>query len=324
MASYEQFSQEERIMLSALKKRGLNQEEIGRELGKNQSSISREIKRNGNEDGSYHAGEARRKKSERKKKASQKLKRIENDVWLEKYIVKKLKQYWSPEQIAGRWKKDYGETICHETIYQYVYAERSELKRYLRCRKGKYRRRYGTRKREKQRESEKKRRIDTRPEIVERRERLGDWEGDTVVGERGTGYLITHVERKSGYVMVDYVVRATADAVNEKTKNRFKKIPKKKRKTMTYDNGKEFEWYEKLEKEIEMKVYFAYPYHAWERGTNENTNGLIRQFFPKKTSFSEVTEKNTRRAERLLNSRPRKRLGYLTPLELFVKNMHLP
>lgn len=323
MASYKQFSQEERIMLSALKRRGLTQEEIGRELGRNQSSISRELKRNEKEEGKYDAGEARRKVRERKEKVNGAFRRIENDEWLEAYITRKLKDYWSPEQIAGRVKKDYGKTVCHETIYQYIYRERPELKEYLRCRKGKYRRRYGTKKREKHREEGKKKRIDKRPEMIEKRERVGDWEGDTVVGKRGTGSLITHVERKSGYAIIDHVIRATAEAIREKTKERFEKIPKGKRKSITYDNGREFEAYEMIERETQMEIYFAYPYHSWERGTNENTNGLIRQFFPKKTPFTDITGRDTRRVERLLNTRPRKRLGYLTPVEVFRKNMHL-
>ncbi len=131
------------------------------------------------------------------------------------------------------------------------------------------------------------------------------------MGERGTGSLITNVERKSGYTMIEYVTHATATAIREKTKERFEKIPKKKRKTMTYDNGSEFAGYEMIERETGLLIYFAHPYHSWERGTNENTNGLIRQFFPKKTSFVKITKEATRRVERLLNTRPRKRFGLL-------------
>ena len=323
MAHYAHFTQEERIILSALKRKGLTQEEIAIEIEKSQPSISRELKRNCQPSKKYHAGDAKRITQERREKANQQLKRIENNSWLEKYILKKLKKYWSPEQIAGRVRKDYKIIICHETIYQYIYNNNPDLKKYLRCKKGKYRRRYGTKKRDKQREEAKKTRIDKRPEIIEKRERLGDWEGDTIVGAKGTGSLITHVDRKSGYAMIDYVARATAEAIKEKTTKRFEKLPKQKRHTITYDNGSEFAEHELIGRKTNTDIYFAYPYHSWERGTNENTNGLIRQFFVKKSSFADTALKDTRRIERLINTRPRKRLAYLTPVEVFKNNMHL-
>lgn len=323
MASYQHFTQEERIMLSTLKRRGLTQQEMARELGKDQSAISRELSRNKQEDGSYHAGYAKQAANRRRKEANQVLKRIANDPWLEKYIIKRLKIYWSPEQIAGRARRDYEVMVCHETIYQYIYNDRPDLKKYLRCQKGKYRRRYGTKIREKQREEAKKTRIDRRPKVIERRERLGDWEGDTIIGQRGTGSLATHVDRKSGYTFIDYVARANAEAIRETVVKRFTKLPKQKKHTITYDNGTEFSEHEMIGRETKIDIYFAYPYHSWERGTNENTNGLIRQFFPKKSSFADITNTDTRRAERLLNTRPRKRLMYLTPVEVFRKNMHL-
>lgn len=323
MASYHQFTQEERSLLSALKRKGFTQKEIARELGRDQSTISRELARNKKGDGSYHAGYAKLTVHERKEKANAALKRIENDPWLKRYLIRKLKQYWSPEQIAGRARKDHDIIICHETIYQYIYRKQPDLKKYLRCQKGKYRRRYGTKIREKQREESKKRRIDVRPAIIERRERLGDFEGDTIVGTRGTGSLVTHVDRKSGYTLIDHVAQATAAAIREKATQRFEKLPKQKKYTITYDNGIEFSEHEIIERDTKTEIYFAYPYHSWERGTNENTNGLIRQFFPKRTSFEDITEHDTKRVERLLNTRPRKRLAYLTPVEVFVKNMHL-
>lgn len=310
-------------MLSALNRKGFTQKDIARELNKNQSSISRELTRNKKESGGYHAGEAKERTRERRRQANAQLKRIANDIWLEKYVLKKLKKYWSPEQIAGRVRRDCNVAVCHETIYQYIYQEQPELKQYLRCRKGKYRRRYGTKIREKQREEAKKMRVDKRPKVIEKRERVGDFEGDTVVGKRGTGSLITHVDRKSGYTFIDRVAQATAEAVRKKTTIRFNNLPKQKKYTITYDNGTEFADYELIGRETKTDIYFAYPYHSWERGTNENTNGLIRQFFPKQSSFADITTTDTRRVERLLNTRPRKRLAYLTPMEVFSNNMHL-
>jgi len=253
----------------------------------------------------------------------QKRRRIENDMFLQEYIIQKRKKHWSPKQIAGRVRKDHNSIVCHETIYQYIYNVRIDLKQYLRCKKGKYRRRYGTKIREKQRELLKKKRIDTRPSIIEERVRLGDFEGDTIVGTRGTGSLVIHVDRTSRYTFIDYVPFATAEAIKEKTVLQFEKLPKQKRHTITYDNGSEFSAFEWIEKLANVDVYFAYPYHSWERGTNENTNGLIRQFFPKKSSFSHITLSDTKRVEHLLNHRPRKLLGFLTPHEVFIYNMRL-
>jgi transposase, IS30 family len=323
MRSYSQFTPEDRIMLSALKRKGFTQKDIARELKKNQSSISREFSRNKKPDNKYHADKAQRKTIQRRKEANRQLKRIENDSWLKRYIVRKLKKYWSPEQIAGRVREKHGVIICHETIYRFIYNQRPDLKKYLRCKKGKYRRRYGTKKREKQREEAKKIRIDKRPGIIEKRGRVGDFEGDTVMGKRGTGALVTHVDRKSGYALIDRVAQATAKAISAKTIKRFKKIPKQKKHTITYDNGTEFSGHEMIGRVTKTEIYFAYPYHSWERGTNENTNGLIRQFFPKRSSFKEINQRDTKRVEHLLNTRPRKRLSYLTPAEVFVKNMHL-
>lgn len=323
MTSYYHFTQNERIMLSALNKKGFTQTEIARELCKSQSTISRELSRNKSSNNEYHAGHAKQKYYHRKEKANNVLKLIENNLWLENYIKKHLKEYWSPEQIAGRVRKDYNIIVCHETIYKYIYNIIPEFKKYLRNKKGKYRRRYGTKKREKQREIKKKVRIDMRPKIIEKRIRLGDLEGDTIVGKRGSGSLITTVDRMSGYLMMDYVIRATAENIRLKSVKRFKRLPKNKRRTITYDNGTEFSDHELISRFTKLDVYFAYPYHSWERGTNENTNGLVRQFFPKKSSFAHITEKDTKRVMRLLNSRPRKRLGYLTPAEVFIHNMQL-
>ena len=258
--------------------------------------------------------------------ANQRFRKIESYPWLEEEIEEKLKLYWSPEQIAGRLRRELGRTIiCHETIYQYLYHQRRDLKKYLRCQKGKYRRRYGTKIRERRRRKEEIRRIDQRPKVVEKRGRIGDWEGDTVVGKGGSkkGAILTYVDRKSGQLLADKLERATAEEVREKTINRFRKVPKEKRLTFTYDNGTENADYELIERELRITAYFAHPYHSWERGTNENTNGLLRQFFPKKESLEDISQNKVTRAVKLINNRPRKRLNYLTPQEVFEKNCTL-
>lgn len=320
--SHKHFNTKDRIELSSLLNTGkLSQKEIAKEIGKSESAVSREINRNIREDGRYIPGEANQKAKERYWYANQRFRKIENDEDLEKYIIKKLKTRWSPEQIAGRLKKkNNGKSVVHhETIYQYIYNRNPKLTKYLRYKKSKYRRRYGTKIKENRREEAKKknRRIDKRPNIIDERKRIGDWEGDTIVGGEKTKHILTHVDRKSGYLLADKLERATAKETTEKTIARFKKLPKKKRRSCTYDNGTTFAHYEITEKELGMIIYFAYPYHSWERGTNENTNGLLRQFFPKKTPFAKIRQRDIDKVVKLINNRPRKRLGYRTPHEAF-------
>jgi len=313
---------DDRIRLASLKRAGLKQKEIAEQLGKNPSTICREFKRNPspNKHG-YNVKIAQENTEQRRLLANQHFRKIENNSWLEKHIKKKLKIDWSPEQIAGRLKLKKGKTIvCHETVYQYIYDTGHELTKCLRYKKSKYRRRYGTKKREIERELARKRRIDQRPEIINERKRIGDWEGDTVHGKDNSGAIATHVERKSGYFLGGKLERNNAIAFKVAAFESFEKIPKKKRLSCTYDNGPETSEFELIERQLEMTIFFANPYHSWERGTNENTNGLLRQYFPKGTRFDTVTQGDVDRAGRLLNNRPRKRLNYLTPYEVFIKN----
>jgi len=319
--SYSHFKPFQRNELSALLRAGLTQKEAAELLGKTASAVCQELKRNpsSNKTG-YDAGEAKKNTIRKRIEANQRFKKIENNVWLKNYIVRKTKKYWSPEQIAGRLKKLYPENklrhVGKDSIYKFIYGKRKNLVKYLRCQKGKYRRRYGTRIREKQREALKKKRIDQRPEIVEKRGRIGDWEGDTIVG-KDKCHILTHVERKSGKLLADKLERGTAELTKIKTVERFKKIPRKKKLTLTYDNGVTFSDYELTEKETGIEIYFAWPYHSWERGTNENCNGLLRQFFPKKSAFAMITQRQVDEACGIINNRPRKRHGYLTPNEVF-------
>ncbi len=308
----------QRNELSALLRAKVKQKDIAALLNKDRITIWREKKRNKGKDGKYNAKIAKEKTKKRRIKANSRFKKIQNNKWLQKYIERKLKIYWSPEQISGRLKLEFKENVIgKDSIYKYIYEERKDLIKYLRCQKGKYRRRYGTKIREKQREEQKKRLIDTRPQIIERRSRLGDWERDTIVGgERKTG-ILTHVDRKSGYLLADILYHKTAESVWKTTVSSFKKIPKDKRKTIIYDNGAEFSSFEFIERYTKATIYFAYPYHSWERGTNENTNGLLRQFFPKKSLFAKMSKEDVKKVEKLINNRPRKRLNYLTPYEVF-------
>ncbi|MFC1609163.1 IS30 family transposase, partial [Patescibacteria group bacterium] len=233
---------EQRNELSVLLRAGILQKDIAKILGKSPSGISQEISRN-SVDGKYHAGKAKKKTKERRIRANQRFRKIRNNEWLRGYIIRKLLLYWSPEQISGRLKIDYpddkSKRIGKDSIYDFIYSKRKDLVKHLRCQKGKYRRRYGTRIREKEREKLKKKRIDTRPTVVEKRGRIGDWEGDTIVG-KDNSHILTHVDRKSGLLIADKLMRGTADLTKEKVVERFSKLPKFKRKTITYDNGSTF------------------------------------------------------------------------------------
>lgn len=322
---YKQFNKYSRLELAILLKAGHSKRFCGKQLGLNHSAVIREVARNKDDDGVYRGAAAHRKYLMRRKKAKEKYKKIENDIGLKNYIKKRLEKRDSPQQIAGR--IHYGNTdrkISYETIYYWIFNEEPELKKYLRriSVKGKYRRRRGTKKREKQRDEHKIKRISMRPLIVEKRKRIGDYEGDTIVGKDRTKRLLTNVDRVSGYGMIDKLDIVSADILRAVIQKRFSKIPKNKRHTYTYDNGTEIgKEDDDLENKIGMNVYRAYPYHSWERGSNENFNGLVRDFFPKGTDFATITDKEVKCVEKNLNHRPRKRLGYLTPYEVFVLKM---
>jgi len=294
----------------------VKQKDIAKLLKKTPSAICQEIKRNPAETKiGYDVRIAKANTKQRRIEANQRFRKIQNNKWLRYYIIRKIKRYWSPEQISGRikrnWPDDKTRQIGKDSIYNFIHQERKDLVKYLRCQKGKYRRRYGTKTREKQREEAKKKRIDTRPKEVESRERIGDWEGDTIVGAERTKQILTHVDRKSGFLIANKLEYSTAQETREKTINCFNQLPKRKRKTITYDNGTTFAEHKDTELQLEVDIYFAYPYHSWERGTNENTNGLLRQL------FANITQNEINDKVKLINNRPRKRLGYLTPNEVF-------
>jgi IS30 family transposase len=319
--SYLHFKPEQRNELAVLLRAGIKHNKIAEILGKSPSAISQELKRNfvDNKTG-YDAGIAKENTTSRRIEANKRFRKIDNNIWIENYIIEKIMLYWSPEQISGRLKKDYpsekNKHIGKDSIYEFLYEKRKDLVKYLRCQKGKYRRRYGTKIREQRREEQKKRRIDKRPEIVNSRARIGDWEGDTIVG-KDKSHILTNVERKSGLLKASKLIKGTMEITKTETIKIFRKIPKRKKYTMTYDNGTTFANHEEVEKKTGIIIYFANAYHSWERGTNENTNGLLRQFFPKKSSFAKISQREINKACNLINNRPRKRHNYLTPNEVF-------
>ena len=229
-----------------------------------------------------------------------------------------LKEDYSPEQIAGYCKKENIECVSHERIYQHIWANKKDggnLHEHLRRQGRKYRKRGNkkdTRGIIKDRVD-----IDERPEIVEKKERFGDFEIDTIIGKNHKGAIVTINDRASGYLWMQKVSKRTAEAVYEATVSLLSKI-KKFIKTITGDNGKEFAFHKRIAKKLDVNFYFAKPYHSWERGANENLNGLVRQYIPKKTDFSTVTDDFIIRIQKKINSRPRKRFNYENPI--FVKN----
>jgi IS30 family transposase len=234
-------------------------------------------------------------------------------------IEEKTKESWSPEQIRGRFTLEGQSCVSHERIYQFIKADKNnggELYTYLRRSNRKRKKRFGKPSRQGQIPGRVS--IDERPAVVNEKGRLGDWEGDTVVGRNHRGGLSTTVERVSKYALIGRVARTTAEEVNGVIERKFHegRFPFH---TLTYDNGREMSRHALLAKKFGIRVYFAHPYSSWERGLNENTNGLIRQFFPKKTDFSSITDTEVERVQNLLNHRPRKTLGYRTPHEVLVE-----
>jgi transposase, IS30 family len=302
-------------VIARMLKAGFTGSEIARTLGKDPSAVNRHIKQNGGRD-SYDAREVRRKKHHTRIAAMDSI-RVIKGVLLRR-VIALLKEHYSPEQIAGTLVQK-GITIVASTIYRYIKERAPHLKKYLRSQKGKYRRKRGTKIREKQRDLAKKRRIDERPKVVERRGRIGDWEGDTMLGRDKRVRIVTLVDRRTGYLIAYLLPKHNAEILTKLAVQRLKRLPKDKRRTLTLDNGTEFSDWERLEKQSGMTIYFAYPYHSWERGTNENTNGLLRQYFPKSMDFNLITPKELADVVKRLNNRPRKRLKFKSPKQLFMK-----
>lgn len=259
-------------------------------------------------------------REERRSHASRRYCRIEPWGKLEKYILEKIKNAWSPKQISGRWKLETLETLSKDTIYRHIYSHHKELIRKFFRRKWK---KYQHHRRSKYRIMD-RRMIDERwwifPECETRAE-IWHWEWDTVVWIRwwSKEVILTNVERKTGYLLTRKLNRGTGRCVSDATRELFNDscIPVNKKQSITYDNGKEFSEHRMIEFETKMTVFFAHPYHSWERWTNENTNWLLRQFVPKKTDLKYTTEEQLQHYTRLINHRPRERLWWLTPYEAF-------
>ena len=297
--------------------------DIARALGRNSSSLSREIKRNKPTERHRYTPRLAHERALRYRKLRGRKKRLKNEL-LRTYTISQLKLGWSPEQIAATAYEATGMTISHEAIYQYVYSRVNlydvilgeDLRPYL-ARRRKRRIRKGLRKSYRIQKGPLPS-IDTRPIEVEERQRIGHWEDDSIVYSLTCPVrLRTMNERRSGIIFIAKAQNRTMTEANRITKEMLRVIPKRLAKTLTRDRGSENMGYEELEKDLGIHCFFAHAYHSWERGSNENGNGLIRRFFPKGTDFRTVSNEEIKKVEYLLNTRPRKRLDWKTPYEVF-------
>ena len=310
---------EEREVIAYMHRVGKMQTQIAERLGRHKSTISRELRRNRSRNGYWAVaaqGRAQRRRSQRPWIA--KLRRPD----VRRYVQQRLRQCWSPDAIAGRSRSDFPRDrrrqVSHQTIYTWIRAEQAAGRHWQRYLRRLGRKRPDVEKRGKLPGSAS---IDGRPAVVDRRGRYGDWEGDTIVGAYHQGGAVTLVERKSGYLLLGRVANLRAATVCREAAERYRSTPPSLRKTLTLDNGKEFAEHEQLAAEAALKIYFAKPYCSWQRGTNENTNGLIRQFFPKGTDLAHIPKHRFDKVQQLLNDRPRKRLGYRTPNEILASRL---
>ena len=313
MKGYSQLAQEQRYQIYAGKKAGWTQKEIAVELGVHPSTVSRELRRNTGERG-YRPHQAHTRAMARQQQRAR-CPRISVECW--SIVEERLRDEWSPQQIAHRLAAECCVFVSHESIYQHIYADKRRggtLHLSLRCQK-KRRKRYGSG-RQRRGQIPGRRCISERPAAVEKRLSIGDWEGDTIVGKGHQQAIVSLVERCSRYTVLHKVERATADAVEAAIVTELKPHAVKV-DTITLDNGKEFAKHLRIARALQADVYFAHPYSSWERGTNENTNGLVRQYFPKKSAFDNITGEQLQAVVDKLNHRPRKELGWRTPHEVF-------
>ncbi|MDH5427395.1 MAG: IS30 family transposase [Nitrospirota bacterium] len=311
MRGYTQLSREQRYQIYALMQTDQNQSQMAQVVGVHKSTIRRELRRNCGQRG-YRPRQAHTHAQTRQ--ANKHRPRLSQVTWDQ--VEAFVRETWSPEQIRGRLHREHGLAISHEWIYQHIYEDQrrgGDLYRSLRCQKQR-RKRYGAYSRRGRIANHVS--IDERPAVVAARMRIGDWEGDTVIGKGHRGALVTVVERVSKYTVLESVAHKTAAAVRQAVTRGLQPY-KSQVHTITYDNGLEFSEHISMAKELEAQIYFAHPYASWERGVNENTNGLLRQFFPKDQDLRGITEEQLTTVMATLNHRPRKTLGYRTPYEVF-------
>lgn len=323
--NYRHFSIEEREKIQELLWAKVSIRTIAQSLQRSPSSVAREIRRNKPPERNVYTPRVAHERALLHRTHRGRSLRLKNEH-VRAYVIDHLKQRWSPEQIAGRLKLEFQESISHEAIYRFIYHQISpasglvktgqeDLRLYLRRRR-KIRLPHGARKCQRILRPHGPS-IDLRPLVVDRRARVGDWEGDTVESVCHRPGVNTLVERKTGLVCITKLRGKTSAATVEAMSTRMETIPSKFKLTVTLDNGPENSDWNAIERSTGVQCFFAHPYHSWERPTNENTNGLIRDYFPKKTDFTIIPDAEIQKVEYDLNTRPRKRLGYKTPLEVW-------
>ena len=314
---YTHFNKYDRVRLEAHLSADLSYRRIADLLGYSIGAISYEVNRNGGRAG-YDATRANQKARKQRFKANQCHRKIGLNDWIADEVMRLLKKHWSPEQIIGRFVTEKRiKPTSVSAIYDWCNKNKN-LYILLPRKHNKYRRTKAGNDRDKARkEADTRKSIEARPASIERRKQVGNWEGDTIIGKEKTARILTHVERKTGYLLASLLHNVTAKEIRAESVRAFQTIPDCKKKTITYDRGTEFADWELTEKELQTDIYFAHAYHSWERGTNENTNGLIRRYFPKKTLFANIKEEEFEQIVDEINHRPRKRLGYKSPYEVF-------
>ena len=311
LMTYKHLSQAERYQIHALMKAGHDQSQIAKLLDRHKSTISRELSRNTGSRG-YRPKQACEMSADR---AQHSRNAPTVEPWVREAACALLCIQWSPEQIASQLP------ISHETVYQYVYADKAQggtLWKHLRCQKQK-RKRYASG-RDRRGQIPNRRPLSERPLHIEARRQVGHWECDTVIGASHKGAVVTLVERKSGYAVMAKVEKKTSELVSSAIVDKLQPMAARV-KTLTFDNGKEFAGHAHIDQQLQSTAYFARPFASWERGSNENLNGLLRQYVPKKRAMSTVSDEEIRMIQNRLNNRPRKRLGFKTPAEVFHQSL---
>ncbi len=312
---YHQLTQEERYSITALMRTGCSQAEVAAELGRARSTISRELRRNATHyDGRYRVEKAQEYSAGRRRRARRK-------SWFSAEEFGKvealLKKKWSPEQISAVLKKQGELSISHETIYRYILKDKKaggKLYTHMRIMSKRRRKRYNSK--DSRGVLPGKRHITERPLEAELRQTIGHWEGDTVMGKDQRACILTLVERRSGFAVIRKLTSRTAEQAHQGTASAIVEHRNRMR-TITFDNGTEFHSYKKIEEQFPVTCYFATPYHSWERGSNENLNGLIRQYLPKGVCMKNLTQQECDLIAFELNTRPRKRHDFKTPMEVY-------
>lgn len=315
--NYQHLSQEERYTITALLKTGLSQAAAARQIGRHRSTICRELTRNLRPTTGYYTPVVAHSQAIARRKRTRRGTNFTQAQW--RIVLDLIKDDYSPEQVSYIVKTYFGFSMSHETIYLYLLYDKKKggtLYQHLRIVPKRRRKRYNSH--DSRGRLQGKRMIEDRPLEIEYRTSIGHWEGDTVIGSDRHHCIVTLVERKTGFLIIKKIKARTVEEVNKACIEAIREHEKNFR-TITFDNGTEFHGYKKLEELYPVTCYFANPYHSWERGTNENTNGLIRQYIPKKSCMKSVSQADCDRIAYKLNTRPRKRLGFKTPYEVYYR-----